>query len=189
MRRLKGFTLTELMVAMAVIGILVAVVTVYNTIKAIDYAQALKEIKTIGSTIKNAYNIYKGIDATSKAVKIAKTAKEIYKVGSVSFKAILTSGGTVAAPGLGTIVGFVVGLLLDILLSAIIDYFRWNNVLVLLPMMHKSSPYAPILSGEKLLLTGSTNASKETISDSLSGASSEEGDPGEASNMSDQSDE
>ena len=56
-------------------------------------------------------------------------------------------------------------------------------------MMHKSSPYAPILSGEKLLLTGSTNTSEETISDSLSGASSEEGDPGEASNMSDQSDE
>lgn len=162
---------------------------IYNTIKAIDYAQALKEIKTIGSTIKNAYNIYKGIDATSKAVKIAKTAKEIYTVGSISFKAILTSGGTVAAPGLGTIIGFVVGLLLDILLSAIIDYFRWNNVLVLLPMMHKSSPYAPILSGEKLLLTGSTNTSEETISDSLSGASSEEGDPGEASNMSDQSDE
>ena len=71
---------------------------IYNTIKAIDYAQALKEIKTIGSTVKNAYNIYKGIDATSKAVKIAKTAKEIYTVGSVSFKAILTSGGTVAAP-------------------------------------------------------------------------------------------
>ena len=162
---------------------------IYNTIKAIDYAQALKEIKKIGSTVKNAYNIYKGIDATSKAVKIAKTAKEVYKVGSASFKAILASGGTVAAPGLGTVVGFVVGFLLDILLSAIIDYFRWNNVLVLLPMMHKSSPYAPILSGEKLLLTGSTNTSEETISDSLSGSSSEEGDPGEASNMSDQSDE
>ena len=161
----------------------------YNIIKGINGAVALKELKTIGSTIKNSYNIYKGIEATSKALKIAKTAKEVYKVGSASFKAILASGGTVAAPGLGTVVGFVVGFLLDILLSAIIDYFRWNNVLVLLPMMHKSSPYAPILSGEKLLLTGSTNTSKETISDSLSGASSEEGDPGEASNMSDQSDE
>jgi hypothetical protein len=159
---------------------------IYNTIKGIDYALALKEIKTVGSTIKNSYNIYKAIDATSKTVKVAKTAKQVFQVGSVSFKAIFASGGTAVAPGLGTIIGFVVGLLLDIILTAIIDYFRWNNVLVLLPMMHKSNPYAPILSGEKLLLTGSSNTSEDTISDELSGATEEEGNPGEASNMSDQ---
>ena len=159
---------------------------IYNTIKGIDYALAFKEIKTIGSTIKNSYNIYKAIDATSKTVKVAKTAKQVFQVGSVSFKAIFASGGTAVAPGLGTIIGFVVGLLLDIILTVIIDYFRWNNVLVLLPMMHKSNPYAPILSGEKLLLTGSSNTSEDTISDELSGATEEEGNPGEASNMSDQ---
>ncbi len=53
-------------------------------------------------------------------------------------------------------------------------------------MMHKNNPYAPILSGEKLLLTGSSNTSEDTVSDELSGASEEEGDPGETSNMSNQ---
>ncbi len=160
--------------------------SMYKLIKGIDYALALKEIKQIGSTIKNSYNIYKAINATSKTVKVAKTAKQIFQAGSLSFKAILASGGTVAAPGIGTVIGFIVGILLDILLTVIIDYFRWNNVLVLLPMMHKNNPYAPILSGEKLLLTGSSNTSEDTVSDELSGASEEEGDPGETSNMSNQ---
>lgn len=160
----------------------------YKILKTIDYAQALKDLKNIGSVIRKSYNAYKAVEAASKITKIGEAVK-VLKAGNLSFKLMLTSGGTVTAPGLGTIIGFVIGFLLDILLSAIIDYFRWNNVLVLLPMMHKSSPYAPMLSGEKLLLTGSSNTSEETISDSLSGASSEEGDPGEASNMSDQSDE
>lgn len=156
----------------------------YKILKTIDYAQALKDLKNIGSVIKKSYNAYKAVKTASKITKIGEAVK-VLKAGNLSFKLMLTSGGTVAAPGLGTIVGYIVGFLLDILLNVVIDYFRWNNVLVLLPMMHKSSPYAPILSGDKLLLTGSSNTSEETMS-SQEDTSEGEGDPGKEINMSDQ---
>lgn len=162
---------------------------IYKAIKAIDYAVAFKELKTIGSTIRTSYNALKTVKGLAKITQIGKEAKTIFTAGKLSFKAIFTGGGTAVAPGLGTIVGFVVGILLDILLSAVIDYFRWNNVLVLLPMMHHNTPYAPILSGEKLLLTGSSNTSNDSIKEDLSGASSKAGDPGKDTNMSDQSDD
>lgn len=159
----------------------------YKILKTIDYAQALKDLKNIGSVIKKSYNAYKAVETASKVTKIGEAVK-VLKAGNLSFKLMLTSGGTVTAPGLGTVVGFIVGVLLDILLNVVIDYFRWNNVLVLLPMMHKSSPYAPILSGDKLLLTGSSNTSEETMS-SQEDTSEGEGDPGKEINMSDQSDD
>ena len=159
----------------------------YKILKTIDYAQALKDLKNIGSVIKKSYNAYKAVETASKVTKIGEAVK-VLKAGNLSFKLMLTSGGTVTAPGLGTVIGFIVGFLLDILLNVVIDYFRWNNVLVLLPMMHKSSPYAPILSGDKLLLTGSSNTSEETMS-SQEDTSEGEGDPGKEINMSDQSDD
>ena len=183
---LGDYALKGILVSAGISKTVNTVKNVYNTIKAIDTAQALSELKTVGSTIKNAYNIYKAVESTSRTIKIAKTAKTIFQAGSASFKVIFASGGSVAAPGLGTVAGFVVGFLLDILLSVVIDFFKYNNVVVLLPMMHKSMPYAPILSGEKLLLTGSSNTSAETLEDIIVGATDEEADPGEETNMSNQ---
>ena len=163
--------------------------------KSLKYADAIGELKQLGGFIKNSYNLFKRVDKARKTYTLAKTAYRTFKLSSLSFKALLATGGSVAAPGLGTIIGFAVGLLIDILLTAVIDYFRYNNVLVLLPLMHHSTPYAPILSGENLLLTGSSNTnvdhtkdgvSGDVISDKVIGTPEKEGDFGEEFNMSEQ---
>lgn len=158
-----------------------------------EFADTVKEWKKFAKFIRNSYNLYKKMEAAGQTFKIAKITGRAFKYGATSFKALFTTGGGTAGTALGplgiaggAIIGFIIGLLTDILLTVVIDYFRWNNVLVLLPMMHHNTPYAPILSGEKLLLTGSSNVSEDTIANEVAGASDEEGDPGEETNMSDQ---
>lgn len=159
------------------------------------FANLLKQGKNIVQLTKSITNIYKYYDALQDAKRfgtIVKTAKHVFKAGTLSLKAIFAKGGavagTAAAPGVGSAVGFVVGLiagvLLDILLAAVIDFLSYNNVVVLLPMMHRGIPYAPILNGEKLLLTGSSNTSNNTIADEVTGAPQSEGDLGEESYIS-----
>lgn len=161
-------------------------------IKGLDFKSALSQLKRLRSFVCKSVNIYKRMKKANQTFKIAKIAFKSMKIAGGSFKALFATGGATggtAAGPLGTIggavIGFVVGLLLDILLTVVIDYFRWNNVLVLLPMMHKSMPYAPILSGDKLLLTGSSNTSEDETTKSID-TSSSEGDPGKEDNMSDQ---
>jgi hypothetical protein len=149
----------------------------YKLVKLTDYAALGKELKTFGGAIRTSITgakLLKSADKIGDSVKIGKallTAGKVLMAGGT--KALGAEIGSVV-PGLGTLIGFAVGLVIDILLSAVIDYFRWNNCVVLMPMTHKGNPYAPITSGEKLLLTGSSNTSNDTISEEL-----EAGDPGE----------
>lgn len=163
--------------------------SIRDIVKTMDKVKAITELKTITQAVLHVVDIYKSINNTSKIVKIAKTATTLSKITSTGFKAIFAGGGTAVAPGVGTVIGWVIGVLLDMLLNAVIDYFSYNNVLVLLPLMHKSTPYAPILSGEKLLLTGSSNMSEDTISDKVEGAPQSKGDEGTPTNMSEQLEE
>ena len=87
-------------------------------------------------------------------------------------KALGAKAGSVV-PIFGTLIGFAVGLLIDILLDAVIDFFRWNNCIVLLPMNHKGNPYAPITDCDKLLLTSKSDTGRDE-EEQL-----EAGDPGE----------
>lgn len=161
-------------------------------------ANLLQQGKNIIQLTKRITNIYKYYDTLQDAKKfgtIVKTAKHVFKAGATSLKLIFAKGGTAAgtaaAPGVGSaigfVVGFTVGLLLDILLAAVIDFLSYNNVVALLPMMHKNMPYAPILNGEKLLLTGSSNTSNDSIADKVTGAPQKEGDLGEESHVSSES--
>ena len=162
----------------------------------LNYKEAFMSMKGIGGAIKTAYTTEKVTTKIKTIGKVGNALKVILSTGGTSLST-LVAGETVAGAvktlgkvfSKGTIVGFTIGIFVDIIFSAVIDYFKYNNVLVLLPMMHKCTPYAPIISGEKLLLTGSSNVSEETISDKQEGASQEEGNPGEAVNMSDQTEE
>lgn len=175
---------------------------IYDMVKGLKYGESLKELKRLGGFLRNSVNIYKRMKQAGQTFKIAKITTKAFKLGSTSFKALFATGGgtagTAAGPlgtAAGFVVGFAIGLLVDIALTAIIDYFRWNNVLVLLPLMHNNNPYAPILSGERLLITGSSNTtvdhenpeeSGDTIFEIISGIFTGDDDPGEESNMSKQ---
>jgi len=146
-------------------------------IKAIKWADLGKEFKNLKYAVKSFSGIKKTISKTNSISKIGKSiVKHSISLGKRGFKSLkllgAKAGGVAGAVGgpigvaAAAIVGFVVGTIADILLTKIIDFLSYNNMVVLLPMRHKGIPYAPILSGEKLLLTGSSNVSPDTIADS-----------------------
>lgn len=144
--------------------------TVTGVKKAWDVIKDFKDIhkiidgfRTVKNAVATSINSIKTAKQLGETIKVAKAAKTIFQAGSTSFKAIFATGGGTAgssASPVGTIVGaavgFVIGFILDILLTAVIDYFSYNNMVVLIPLMHKTIPYAPILSGERLLLINNT---------------------------------
>lgn len=159
-----------------------------SMIKGLKYAEAFAELRKMKSVITTTLNAGEAVSKMSKLGNLGKTAKGVFSLSKTSFKALGATGGSVGGV-VGIALGFLAGLLLDILLTAVVDYFKYNNVLVLIPMMHNGNPYAPILSGEHLLLTGSSNTSNDTISDIVEGAPTEDNELGTETNMSSQNDE
>ena len=181
------------MTGLVIYGGVSSIKNIYKMVKGLDYVSSFKELKRLAGFVRKSVNIYKRMKQANQTFKVAKIGFKTLKLGTKSLKALFATGGGTAGSVVGPlgslgglVLGFAIGTLVDFLLTAIIDYFKYNNVLVLLPLTHKNTPYAPILSGEKLLLTGSSNVSENTISDKNAGASQKAGDPGEEINMSDQ---
>lgn len=99
---------------------------------------AVKDVGKFTDKVKDFFQAYKGFDAIF----------DIVKTGGI--KAL---GGTVgsAVPGVGTLIGFAVGILLDVLLEKVIEYFMYKHCINLLPMMRDNMCYAPHW-GQNLLL-------------------------------------
>lgn len=143
--------------------------TVKSIQTSIKFVKAsIKLIKNIKNTAKTTYKIIQtgqALDKISDAYKGIKTGIKTFKLGSLSLKTYLAGGGTIAAPGIGTIIGFAAGVLLDILLSKAIDHFAYNNCVNLLPLIYEGEAFAAIRSGDNLLMTNGTNMSEEEMSE------------------------
>lgn len=128
-----------------------------------EFAHVVKEFRAF----KNAFKLSLSTVKTAKKIKsfssvkrVLKATSVVFKRGSISFKALFAKGGgaagTAAGP-LGTaggiLIGAVIGIVLDVLLEWVVDFLSYNHLISLLPLTHKGIPYAPILSGKKLIMT------------------------------------
>jgi hypothetical protein len=145
-----------------------------------NYTEITKAYTKTVKGFKNTFSLAKGIKNAKGALKTVQSFSGSVGRGKTVISTLLktvgvktTEGGVKAAvKSVGTkllsIKGALIILVGSILLDKLIDFLSYNNTVVLFPLMRNNIPYAPILSGEKLL-PASSNVSQENINGDLTG--------------------
>ena len=137
--------------------------------------KALKKAGELGE-------FYKSFDSFKDAVKVFNTTLDtldtigdIAKLGAKGIGAIRAGlkGGfgaikalKVALPAKG-FVGIAIGLLIDILLDKIIDYFEYKHCVTLMPLMRNNMAYIPTTYGEHLVMQNADDNPSYSEADKL----------------------
>lgn len=110
-----------------------------------QFTKNLYNMAKTGKIVKTFMTTYKAVKGAAKGIQITLTA---IKAGTIAT-------GT-AAGGIPGLVIAAIWIIVDILISEIIDWFSNRNVCVLLPLWWEGYPFvAGVKDGEKILLMGS----------------------------------
>ena len=139
--------------------------------KAIDAIQKFDKVKDAIDAIRKmvqARNAFVAIKNFIDGVKLGYQGLQLgTEIGATAAGVAVGSAAGSIAPGIGNVIGAVVGLIIgkiiDAIFTKIIDWFMYKNCIMLLPLIHKGSPYCPIVKGEKLILySAGDNVSEES---------------------------